>query len=84
MHPLAQAFRRPAHVRGGMGALDRRDDAISLVQYEVIRMNHLAVLYAPAPVILALFSSAEGCPEEYLQAAVWELKKEWLLEVRNG
>ena len=31
-----------------------------------------------------LFSSAEGCPEEYLQAAVWELKKEWLLEVRNG
>ncbi|MBR3164857.1 MAG: DUF3841 domain-containing protein [Lachnospiraceae bacterium] len=31
-----------------------------------------------------LFTSAEGCPEEYLQAAVWELKKEWLLEVRNG
>jgi hypothetical protein len=31
-----------------------------------------------------LFSSAEGCPESYLQAAVWELRKEWLIEVRSA
>ena len=31
-----------------------------------------------------LFTSAEGCPEEYLQAAVWELRMEWLLEVQGG
>ena len=31
-----------------------------------------------------LFCSAEGCPEEYLQAAVWELRKEWLVEVRGA
>jgi hypothetical protein len=31
-----------------------------------------------------LFSSAEGCPREYLQAAAWELRKEWLVEVRGA
>jgi hypothetical protein len=31
-----------------------------------------------------LFTSAEGCPEEYLQAAVWELRKEWLVDVKNA
>ena len=31
-----------------------------------------------------LFTSAEDCPEEYLQAAVWELRKDWLIDVKNA
>ena len=29
-----------------------------------------------------LFTSAGDCPEIYLQAAVWELRKEWLVDVK--
>ena len=32
----------------------------------------------------SLFRSAEGCPDTYQQAAVWELRKEWLFDVKNA
>ena len=31
-----------------------------------------------------LFTSSEGCPKEYLQAAVWELRKDWLVDIKNA
>ena len=30
-----------------------------------------------------LFSSADDCPEIYLQAGLWELRKEWIVSVRS-
>jgi len=30
-----------------------------------------------------LFESAADCPEEYLQAGLWELRKEWIVSVRQ-
>ena len=30
-----------------------------------------------------LFDSAEGCPEKYLQAGLWELRREWIVSTRT-
>lgn len=30
-----------------------------------------------------LFSSAENCPVDYLQGAVWELKQDWIVQARK-
>lgn len=31
-----------------------------------------------------LFGSAEGCPDTYVQAGLWELREEWIVSVREG
>ena len=31
-----------------------------------------------------LFGSAEGCPDTYVQAGLWELRHEWIVSVREG
>lgn len=30
-----------------------------------------------------LFGSAEGCPDTYVQAGLWELREEWIVSVRG-
>lgn len=31
-----------------------------------------------------LFDSAEGCPDAYIEAGLWELRREWIVSVREG
>lgn len=31
-----------------------------------------------------LFASAENCPDSYVQAGLWELRKEWIVSVQSG
>jgi hypothetical protein len=31
-----------------------------------------------------LFGSAEKCPEAYIEAGLWEIRREWIKSVRNG
>lgn len=31
-----------------------------------------------------LFDSAEECPEAYIEAGLWELRREWIVSVREG
>lgn len=30
-----------------------------------------------------LFTSAEGCPESYLEAGLWEIRREWITDIRD-
>ena len=31
-----------------------------------------------------LFDSAKGCPEAYIEAGLWELRREWIVSIREG
>ena len=31
-----------------------------------------------------LFTSADNCPDEYLEAGLWELRREWVVSVKPG
>ena len=60
----------------GMG-LKGTAEAFSTAFYPLVKREILASWQR-------LFDSAEGCPDAYIEAGLWELRREWIVSIREA